>query len=172
MILFSARAEQAYSIAMGFMIGAFWPLALVATLLFAVLPNIETFAGFSLIIGFVLVPLGTVFALQWQPAIFTGMVTVLVPLLAPTNPMSYDQQQYYNTALTIIAGAGAAAISFRLMPPLSPAYRARRLLALTLRDLRRLATGPIPTRLGTGSSACMPGLRCCRIRRNRCSAHG
>jgi hypothetical protein len=29
------------------------------------------------------------------------------------------------------------------MPPLSPAFRARRLLGLTLRDLRRLATGPI-----------------------------
>jgi len=35
-------------------------------------------------------------------------------------------------------------LSFRLLPPLSPAYRTRRLLALTLRDLRRLATGPIP----------------------------
>ena len=34
--------------------------------------------------------------------------------------------------------------SFRLLPPLSPAFRTRRLLALTLRDLRRLATGPIP----------------------------
>ncbi|HEY3911200.1 MAG TPA: FUSC family protein [Stellaceae bacterium] len=143
-ILFSARAEQAYNIAIGFMIGSLLTVALVATLLFAVLPNIETFAGFSLIIGFVLVPLGTVFALRWQPAILTGMVTLFVPLLAPANPMSYDQQQYYNTAFTIIAGAGAGAISFRLLPPLSPAYRARRLLASTLRDLRRLATGPLP----------------------------
>jgi hypothetical protein len=31
-----------------------------------------------------------------------------------------------------------------LLPPLSPAFRTRRLLALTLRDLRRLATSPIP----------------------------
>jgi hypothetical protein len=31
-----------------------------------------------------------------------------------------------------------------LLPPLSPAFRTRRLLALTLRDLRRLATGPLP----------------------------
>ena len=36
---------------------------------------------------------------------------------------------------------GAAALSFRLLPPLSPAYRARRLIALTLRDLRCLASG-------------------------------
>jgi uncharacterized membrane protein YccC len=35
---------------------------------------------------------------------------------------------------------GAAALVFRLLPPLSPALRTRRLLALTLRDLRRLTT--------------------------------
>jgi uncharacterized membrane protein YccC len=46
--------------------------------------------------------------------------------------------------LAIISGIGAAALSFRLLPPLSPALRTRRLLALTLRDLRRLATGPMP----------------------------
>ncbi len=143
-ILFAPRAEQAYNIAIGFMIGSVLTVGVVATLLFALLPNIETFAGFSLIIGFVLVPIGTVLALQWHPAIFTGMVTVLIPLLAPTNPMSYDQQQYYNAALTIIAGAGAGAFSYRLLPPLSPAFRTRRLMALTLRDLRRLATSPLP----------------------------
>jgi uncharacterized membrane protein YccC len=58
--------------------------------------------------------------------------------------MSYDPQQFYNAALAIVAGVGAAAISFRLLPPLSPALRTRRLLALTLRDLRRLTKGRIP----------------------------
>jgi uncharacterized membrane protein YccC len=68
-----------------------------------------------------------------------------VPLLSPANQMSYDPQQFYNFALAIVAGSGAAALSFRLLPPpLSPAFRARRLLGLSLRDLRRLATGPIP----------------------------
>jgi uncharacterized membrane protein YccC len=143
-ILLAPRADQAYTTAIGFMIGSILTVAVVATLLFAVLPNVETFAGFSWRIAFVLVPVGTALALQWQPAIFTGMVTVFVPLLAPANPMSYDQQQYYNAALAIIAGAGAGAFSFRLLPPLSPAFRTRRLLALMLRDLRRLATGPLP----------------------------
>jgi len=143
-ILFAPRADQAYNIAIGFMIGSVLTVVIVATLLFAVLPNVETFAGFGLIIGLVLVPVGTVFALQWQPAIFTGMITVFVPLLAPTNLMNYDTQQYYNTALTIIAGAGAGALSYRLLPPLAPALRTRRLLALTLRDLHRLAIGPLP----------------------------
>ncbi|MBV9687444.1 MAG: FUSC family protein, partial [Alphaproteobacteria bacterium] len=44
----------------------------------------------------------------------------------------------------IVIGAGIAAFSFRLLPPLSPRFRTRRLLALTLRDLRRLATHAIP----------------------------
>jgi len=52
--------------------------------------------------------------------------------------------QFYNAALAIVAGTGAAAVSFRLMPPLSPEFRTRRLLGLTLRDLRRIATGRIP----------------------------
>ena len=141
--LFAPRADQAYTAAIGFMIGSVLTVAIAAILKFAVLPNVETFASFSLIIGFVLVPVGTFLALQWQPAIFTGIVTPIIPVLAPANPMTYDTQQFYNASLAIVAGVGAGAFSFRLLPPLSPAFRTRRLLALTLRDLRRLATGRI-----------------------------
>jgi uncharacterized membrane protein YccC len=145
--LFAPRADQAYTTSIGFMIGSIFTVAIAATLNFAVLPNVETFATFGLIIGFVLVPVGTFLALQWQPAIFTGIVTPFIPVLAPANPMSYDTQQFYNASLAIVAGVGAGAFSFRLLPPLSPAFRTRRLLALTLRDLRRLATGRIPDTL-------------------------
>jgi uncharacterized membrane protein YccC len=79
-----------------------------------------------------------------QKAMFTYLAAYFVPLLAPANEMSYATMQFYNAALAIVAGTGAAALSFRLMPPLSPAFRARRLLGLTLRDLRRIATGRIP----------------------------
>jgi uncharacterized membrane protein YccC len=57
----------------------------------------------------------------------------------PTNPMSYDTAQFYNSALAIVVGCGVAPVAFRLLPPLSPELRARRLLALTLRDLRHVA---------------------------------
>src|SRR6202008_3836775 len=67
-------------------------------------------------------------------------------LLAPANQMSYDTVQFYNSTLAIVAGCGAAALSFRLLPPLSPALRTRRLLTLTLRDLRRLATAAVQRR--------------------------
>ena len=65
------------------------------------------------------------------------------PLLAPTNVMNYDTSQYYNSALAIVVGCGVAPLAFLLLPPLSPALRVRRLLALTSRDLRRLAIAPV-----------------------------
>ena len=77
---------------------------------------------------------------------FAAMAGNFVPLLAPANQMNYDTVQFYNAAAAIVAGSGAAALSFRLLPPLSPALRSERLLALTLRDLRRLATAPLRRR--------------------------
>jgi len=75
---------------------------------------------------------------------FTAMTITFMPLLAPTNQMVYNTLQFYNGTVAVVAGTGVALLSFRLLPPLSPAYRTRRLLALTLRDLRRLTTGRIP----------------------------
>jgi uncharacterized membrane protein YccC len=143
-ILFSPRADQAYAITVSFMIGTSLTAALAAIVEFSVLPGVTTFAGFCLALGLVLVPAGALMAQPWQTAMFTAMTANFVPLLAPANQMSYNTQQFYNAALAIVAGVGAGAISFRLLPPLSPAFRTRRLLALTLRDLRHLATGPIP----------------------------
>jgi uncharacterized membrane protein YccC len=143
-ILFSPRADQAYATVMSFMIGVTLSAVLAAIVKFAVLPGVETFAGFSLAIGLVLVPAGALMAQPWQTAMFVGIAANFVPLLAPANQMSYDTQQFYNSALAIVAGVGAAAFAFRLLPPLSPALRTRRLLELTLRELRGLTPGPIP----------------------------
>ena len=146
-ILLAPRADQAYVAAVGFTVGTSLTAGFAAIIGFAVLPNRETFAGLSLAIGLVLVPAGAGLASSsqlWRAVMFMAMVANFVPLLAPANVESYDTQQFYNAASAIVAGSSAAAFSFRLIPPLSPAFRARRLLGLTLRDLRRLATGPIP----------------------------
>jgi uncharacterized membrane protein YccC len=142
-ILLAPRADQAYAVAMSFMVGTGLGTALAAIVEFAVLPGQETFAGFSLAIGLVLVPAGTLMAQPWQTVVFMALAANFVPLLAPTNQMTYDTVQFYNNASAIVAGLAAAALSFRLLPPLSPVFRTRRLLALTLRDLRRLAAGAI-----------------------------
>jgi uncharacterized membrane protein YccC len=126
------------------MAGTILTTVFAAIVKFAVLPGVETYLVFCLAIGIVLVPAGALMDQPRQTALFTAMAANFVPLLAPTNPMTFDTQQFYNSALAIVAGVGAAAVSFRLLPPLPPALRARRLLALTLRDLRRLTRGPIP----------------------------
>jgi uncharacterized membrane protein YccC len=143
-ILFAPRGDQAYPAAMSFTIGIFLTAALAAIIGFALLPAVTTFVAFSLAIGLVLVPAGAGMAQSWQTPMFTAIAAFFCFLLAPTNQMSYDTQQFYNAAAAAIAGLGSAVLSFRLLPLLPPASRARRLLSSTLRDLRRLATGKIP----------------------------
>lgn len=142
-ILLAPRADHAYDAAIVYMIGTGLAAGFAALVKFAVLPQVVTYFGFSIILGLYLVPTGALIAQPRHSALFTAMAANFVPLLAPTNEMNYDTEQFYNSALSIVAGLTAATLSFRLIPPLSPAFRSRRLLALTLRDLRRLATGPI-----------------------------
>ena len=142
-ILLAPRADQAYAAVKGFMIGTTLTAVFAAVIAFAVLPNRETFPAFSLAIGLVLVPAGAGVAQPWQTVMFMAMAFNFVPLLAPANQQSYDTQQFYNSASALVIGVSVGACSFRLIPPLSPAFRTRRLLALTLRDLRRLARSRI-----------------------------
>jgi uncharacterized membrane protein YccC len=143
-ILLAPRGDQAYPATMSFTIGTFFTAALAAIIGFALLPTLTTFVGFSLAIGLVLVPAGAGVAQSWQTPMFTAIAAFFSFLLAPTNQMTYDTVQFYNASVAAIAGLGSAALSFRLLPLLPPASRARRLLSLTLRDLRCLATGKIP----------------------------
>jgi uncharacterized membrane protein YccC len=141
--LFAPRDEQAYANAMLFMVGMVLTVACAAIAKFALLPGLATFTAFSVTLGVFLVPMGALAAQPWRTATFTAAATNFIPLLTPENQMTYDIQQFYNNAIAILIGVGAAALSFRLLIPLIPTVRCRRLLALTLRDLRRLATGPI-----------------------------
>jgi len=142
-ILFSPRADRAYSATVGFMLGNAIAVVFAAVVLFALLPAFSTFPGFALAIGLYLVPVGALLVRSGEAPLVVAMAANFMPLLGPANQMSYDTEQFYNTTLAIVAGNGAAALAIRLLPPLSPALRTRRLLTSTLRDLRRIATGPI-----------------------------
>ena len=142
-LLFAPQADLAYATTARFMVGTVLATIFAAIVAFAVLPRLETFEAFSLVFALYLIPGGALMAQPWQTAVFTAAVMNFTPLLAPTNQMSYNTMQFYNSALAIVAGIAVAAVSFRLMPPVPPALRTRRLLALTLRDLRRLAAGPL-----------------------------
>ncbi len=127
-ILFASRGDQAYPATMSFTIGTFLVAALAAIIGFAVLPMLTSFVGFSLAIGLVLVPAGAGVAQSWRTPMFTAIAAFFCFLLAPTNQMTYDTQQFYNASMAAVAGLGSAALSFRLLPLLPPASRARRLL--------------------------------------------
>ena len=142
-ILVAPRADQAYGVALRFTIGTSIGAILAAITAFAVLPKFETFSALAIAIGVVLVPAGAGVALSWQTPVFTGLAAWFIPLLGPANQMNYNTVQFYNTAVAIVGGIGVAALSFRLILPLSPRFRARRLMALSLRDLSRLAAGTI-----------------------------
>ena len=137
------RADQAYAAAVSFLIGIGLTAVCAAIVQFAVLPSLASFAAFSVALGLVLVPAGALMAQPWHTPVFMAMAFFFVPLLAPANQMNYDPQQFYNASSAIVIGVATATLGFRLLPPLSPAFRTRRLLTLTLRELRRLAAGPI-----------------------------
>jgi uncharacterized membrane protein YccC len=141
-ILFSPNADQASVATVDFLFGTSLGTIFAAIVKFAALPGVETFEIFSLVLGLYLVPVGALLAQPRHISLFTGMLIVFVPLIAPANQMSFNTLDFYNTALAIVTGTSAAAVSFRLIPPLSPAIRARRLLAHALRDVRRLAAHP------------------------------
>jgi uncharacterized membrane protein YccC len=142
-ILLAPRADEAYVQAANFMTGTGLAAVCAAIALFAVLPSVESFVGFGIVMALYLIPAGALMAQSWQASLFAPMAGNFVPLLVPANQMSYDTAQFYNAALAIVLGCGAAALSFRLLPPLSPAKQSERLLALALRDLRRLATAAV-----------------------------
>jgi uncharacterized membrane protein YccC len=150
LLLLSPRGDLAYGGSIAFALGIAVAVVVAAIIKFAVLPAFETFPAFCLAIGLYLVPAGFALARSRQPAaiaVFTAISVNVMPLIAPTNQMSYDTAQFYNSALAIVAGCVVAPLAFSLLPPLSPALRTRRLLSLTLRDLRTHAIALPPARL-------------------------
>jgi uncharacterized membrane protein YccC len=148
-LLLSPKGDLAYGGALAFALGITGAVVCAAAIKFAVLPALQTFPAFCAALGLFFLPAGFAMAVSRQPivtVVLTAMTFNFIPLLAPTNVMNYDTSQYYNSALAIVVGCGVAPLAFLLLPPLTPALRVRRLLAMTCRDLRRLAIAPvIPT---------------------------
>jgi uncharacterized membrane protein YccC len=142
--LFAPREDAAYATARSFATGVGLTAVFAAVVAFALLPHRTSFAGFCAVLGLVLVPGGALSAQSWEQSLFVGMTALFIPLLGPSNPETYNPQQFYNTAIALVSGIAFAALAMRLLPPMPPVKRARRLLALTLRDLRRLTHGKVP----------------------------
>ncbi len=140
--LFAPRADQAYAGAQGYMVGTLLAVSAAAVIDFALLPGLDGFAAFSLVLAAYFIPAGALLASGWRPPVAIGIAGPMVAFMMPTNTMSFDTLAFYNNAVALLVGNGAALLAFRLVPPVPPAVRTARLLWLTLRDLRRLAMAP------------------------------
>jgi uncharacterized membrane protein YccC len=143
--MFTPQEDAAYAMARTFTAGSVLAVIFAALIAFALLPQVTSFWGFCVALGLVLVPAGALAAQPWQQGVFFAIQANFIPLLSPSNPSVYDPPGYYNSAMAILGGIVFAMLAMRLMPPMPPAWRARRLLALTLRDLRRLTHGKVPS---------------------------
>jgi uncharacterized membrane protein YccC len=84
--------------------------------------------------------LGALAAGPWQKALTAGLIINFLAILLPSNQPNYnDLGQFLNSAFAVIVGTIATTIAMRLLPPISPTWRARRLVALTARDLCAMA---------------------------------
>jgi uncharacterized membrane protein YccC len=145
-LLLAPKGDLAFGGALAFAMGTAGAVVCAAVIKFAMLPALQTFPAFCAVLGLFFIPAGFAMAVSRQPivtTVLTAMTFNVNPLLAPTNLMNYDTSQYYNSALAIVVGCGVAPLAFLLLPPLSPVLRVRRLLAMTSRDLRRLAIAPV-----------------------------
>ena len=89
--------------------------------------------------GLALLPLGFLLARAKNPLFFFACTVNFLPMLSINNTISFDASQFWNTTSAILVGIAAGAVAMLILPPLSPAIRTSRLLALTLADLRQLA---------------------------------
>ncbi|WP_158932744.1 FUSC family protein, partial [Acidisphaera sp. S103] len=142
--LFAPREDTAYATAKTFTTGTACAAVCAAVAAFALLPQQSGFAGFCVVLGLVLIPAGALSSRSWHPPMFVALGANFIALLRPSNPAFYDPEQYYNSAMALFGGVAFAMLAMRLLPPMPPAMRMRRLLALTLRDLRRLTHARLP----------------------------
>jgi uncharacterized membrane protein YccC len=143
-ILLPLQGDQAYTASMTFLLGCVISLICAAIVVFGILPSVQSFPGLCLALGLVLVPFGTLMALPWRPLMCMAASVNFIPMLSIANQMTYNASNFWNGNLAILGGIAVAAVAFKIVPPVPPRVRTRRLLSLTLADLRRLARRVAP----------------------------
>jgi uncharacterized membrane protein YccC len=138
-VLLPLQGDMAYFQSMTFLKGCLLGSGIAATLVFAILPRATSFPSLCLAMGLALLPLGFLLARAKNPLFFFACTVNFLPMLSINNTISFDASQFWNSSSGILVGIAVGAVAMLILPPLSPAIRIQRLLALTLADLRRLA---------------------------------
>ncbi|QGY03602.1 FUSC family protein [Methylobacterium mesophilicum SR1.6/6] len=137
--VFSPLRHRAVSTAFDYCLGTAAAFVLALLVNFALLPGLDGFPAFSLALSCLLVPLGGLSATRWRKGLTAALLINFLAILSPTNPPVYDPIQFLNSGLAVVAGAVFGVLAMLLVPSLSTTTRAHRLVALSLRDMRRLA---------------------------------
>ena len=138
-VLLPLQGDLAYSAAMTFLKGCVLAVGVATVLVFGILPRATTFPSLCLALGLALLPLGFLLARARTPLFYFAASVNFIPMLGLANAITYDASQFWNSSSAILAGIAGGAVAMLILPPLSPAIRTSRLLALTLADVRRLA---------------------------------
>ncbi|WP_332118778.1 FUSC family protein [Azorhizobium caulinodans] len=137
-LIFASFAEEARARAADYTIGVAVMSVLGSVIYFYVLPTLSTFPALMGLLFLLYVPLGMMQVGTWHSVLFLAMSISSLPLLGIGNPVAYDPAGYFNIALAILTGSAVGTLFFVILPPLGPERRARRLISLSARDLRRL----------------------------------
>ena len=139
-VLLPLQGDLAYSASMTFLKGSVLGAVIAAVMVFAILPRVATFPTLCLALGLAYVPLGFLLARSKTPLFYFAASVNFLPMVSVTNGITYDASQFWNSSSGILVGIACGALAMRILPPVPPAIRTQRLLALALGDLRRLAT--------------------------------
>jgi uncharacterized membrane protein YccC len=145
-VLLPLQGDLAYSASMTFLKGCLLGAVIAAVLVFGILPRVTTFPTLCLVLGLAYVPLGFLLARAKNPLFYFAASVNFLPMVSVTNGITYDASQFWNSSSAIVVGVAFGALAMRILPPVPPAIRTQRLLALALADLRRLATRASPGR--------------------------
>jgi uncharacterized membrane protein YccC len=140
-MLYSPMMDRSAKGALGQALGTVIGAVVAGVLKFTALINHETFVAFCLIVSIALVPLGALSSVPALAPFFTPATINFLPLLRPTNEMTFDPVEFLNAVLGVFAGCVAGGIALLVIPHPSARTRAQRLVDLSMRDLRRLAAG-------------------------------
>lgn len=140
-MVYSPMEDRSFKAAMGQAVGTIVAAIVVGWIKFFVLVNTETFVAAALVLAIGLVPFGMLASIPQFAPFFIPASLNFVPLLSPTNVMTYDVSAFINSAFGLIAGCAAGGLALVLIPHLPVGIRSDRLVDLSIRDLRRMAAG-------------------------------
>lgn len=138
-MVFSPLQGRSVRGAIGQSVGTGISAILAGIFKFGLLVNRDSFLAFALVISIGLIPLGALSSLPLAAPFFVPATLNFVPMLAPTNHMTFDTITFLNTAFGLLVGCAAGGTALVLIPHLPAKIASQRLVDLSLHDLRRLA---------------------------------